>query len=123
MVWDMGDCVPFFPLTIDIVSYAFMPLFTGIISFYDQGIPVVCPMALYIRAQLVHREHLGSLVYSYIQSRKCVLGPQLWNLMRERTIERTVFSMQTSILLYDYLPRFHLDTSFFFFRPRKYNFQ
>lgn len=109
--------MPFFPITIDIVSYAFMPLFTGIISFYDQGIPVVCPMALYIRAQLVHREH------SYIQSRKCVLGPQLWNLMRERTIERTVFSMQTSILLYVYLPRFHLDTSFFFFRPRKYNFQ
>ena len=42
MVWDMGDCVPFFPLTIiDIVNYAFMPLFTGRISYNDQGIPVV----------------------------------------------------------------------------------
>ena len=37
----MGDCVPFFPLTIDIVNYAFMPLFTGRISYNDQGIPVV----------------------------------------------------------------------------------
>lgn len=62
----------------------------------------------------VHREHLGSLVYSKIRSRKCVLGPQLWNLVRELIIERTVFSMQTSILLYSYLPRYHLDTSFFF---------
>ena len=43
-----------------------------------------------------------------------MLGPQLWNLVRELTIERTVFSMQTSILLYSYLPRYHLDTSFFF---------
>ena len=41
MVWDMGDCVPFFPLTIDIVNNAFMPLFTGRISYNDQGIPVV----------------------------------------------------------------------------------
>ena len=42
MVWDMGDCVPFSPLTIiDIVNYAFMPLFTDRISYNDQGIPVV----------------------------------------------------------------------------------
>lgn len=45
MVWDMGDCVPFFPQTIDTVNYAFMPLFTGKISYNDQGIPVVYPMA------------------------------------------------------------------------------